>query len=114
LNEKSNYSPAQAREIGFDRNAYAPAAEGEFMGVLVMKVYGDFCIRCYFETADGEKVKLTAWQNRLTGQYGPRGSGIDFKNVPLQTIWHNRVGQSRTGALTWVAAEESGVLGNDR
>ena len=104
---KSNYTPAQAREIGFDRNAYTPAAEGVFTGTLVMKVYGDFCLRCYFETDDGQKLKLTAWQNRRTGQYGPRFSGVDFKDVPLKTKWENRVGRSRTGKAVWIKADET-------
>ena len=55
---KSNYTPAQARETGFDRNAYTPAAEGVFTGTLVMKVYGDFCLRCYFETDDGQTLAV--------------------------------------------------------
>jgi hypothetical protein len=106
MDEKSNYTPAQAREIGFDRNAYAPADEGIFTGKLVMKIYGDFCLRCYFETANGGKIKLTAWQNRRTKRYGPRGSETDFKDVPLNTILGCRVETSRTGKLTWAATVE--------
>ena len=106
MDAKSNYTPAQARETGFDRNAYTPAAEGVFTGALVMKVYGDFCLRCYFETDGGEKIKLTAWQNRSTGLYGPYRSGMDFKAVPLHTKWKNSVGKSRTGKLTWTDAVE--------
>ena len=109
MDEKSNYTPTQAREIGFDRNAYATATEGVFIGTLVMKIYGDFCLRCYFETENGQKLKLTAWQNRRTGKYGPRGSGIDFKDVPLKTKWKNRVGVSRTGKPAW----EETVRGGD-
>jgi hypothetical protein len=108
MDTKSNYTPAQARESGFDRNAYTPAAEGVFTGTLVMKIYGDFCLRCYFETDGGEKLKLTAWQDRRTGKYGPRGSSADFKDIPLQTKWKNRVGLSRTGKPTWADAEEAG------
>jgi hypothetical protein len=104
---KSNYTPGQAREIGFDRNAYEVAAEGAFTGTLVMKIYGDFCIRCYFETIDGRKLKLTAWQNRRTGKYGPYRSGMDFKEIPLQTVWENNVGLSRTGNPTWIEAKEA-------
>jgi len=107
LDAKSNYTPAQAREAGFDRNAYTPAAEGSFIGTLVMKVYGDFCLRCYFETDEGRKLKITAWQNRRTGKYGPRGSGIDFKDVPLKSKWENRVGTNRTGQAVWIQAEET-------
>jgi len=103
---KSNYTPAQAREIGFDRNAYASATvEGTFTGTLVMKIYGDFCLRCYFETKDGQKLKLTAWQDRRTKRYGPRGSEVNFKDIPLQTKWENEVGHSRTGKLTWKTAK---------
>jgi len=107
LDAKNNYTPAQARETGFDRNAYTPAAEGVFIGTLVMKVYGDFCLRCYFETDEGRKLKLTAWQNRRTGKYGPRGSGIDFKDVPLNSKWENSVGVSRTGKAVWITANET-------
>jgi len=106
MDAKSNYTPAQAREIGFDRNAYTPAAEGVFTGRLVMKVYGDFCLRCYFETDGGEKIKLTAWQNRRTGRYGPYRSGMDFATVPLQSIWGIRVERSKTDKLTWIAATQ--------
>ena len=106
MDEKSNYTPAQAREIGFDRNAYTSAGEGIFTGTLVMKVYGDFCLRCYFVTDNGHRLKLTAWQNRRTGKYDPHGSCIDFKNVPLNSKWENRVKLSRTGKPTWVQAEE--------
>jgi len=106
MDAKSNYTPAQAREIGFDRNAYTPADEGVFTGRLVMKIYGDFCLRCYFQTADGQKLKVTAYQNRGTGLYGPYRSGMNFKAVPLQTKWKNSVGKSRTGKLTWTDAVE--------
>jgi len=104
--ERTNYTPLQAREAGFDRNKYAAASEGEFTGALVMKIYGDFCIRCYFLTDEGYKVKLTAWQNRRTGHYGPRWCGVDFKDISLLTRWRNRVGLSRTGKPTWIEAEE--------
>ena len=107
MDEKGNYTPAQARETEFDRNAYTPAGEGYFIGTLVMKVYGDFCLRCYFNGADGRKLKLIAWQNRRTGKYGPRGSGLDFKDIPLQSKWENRVGVSRTGRPVWIKAEET-------
>jgi len=107
MDDKHNYTPAQAQEAGFDRNAYTPAAEGAFIGTLVMKIYGDFCLRCYFETDCGRKLKLTAWQNRRTGRFGPRGSGIDFKDIPLKTKWENRVELNRTGKPTWVQAEET-------
>jgi hypothetical protein len=106
METKSNCTPAQAREIGFDRNAYTPAAVGTFTGTLIMKIYGDFCLRCYFETADGRKLKVTAWQNRRTGKCGPYRSGMDFKEIPLQTKWENSVGLSRTGKLVWTGAKE--------
>jgi len=106
MDSKGNYTSTQAREIGFDRSEYTPAAVGVFMGRLVMKVYGDFCIRCYFVTDGGEKLKLTAWQNRRTGRYGPRGCETDFKDVPLQTVWSNRVEKSKTGKPAWTAAAQ--------
>ena len=108
MDAQNNYTPIQARETGFDRNAYAtPTIEGVFTGTLVMKIYGGFCLRCYFITEHGKKVKLTAYQNRRTGRYGPRGCGIDFKDVPLNTKWDNRVGMSRTGKPIWIEAEET-------
>lgn len=103
---QGNYTPAQAREAGFDRSGYAPAAEGVFTGTLAMKIYGDFCLRCYFVTDGGGKVKLTAWQNRRTGRCGPYRSGMDFEAVPLQTKWENSVGLSRSGKLAWIGAKE--------
>jgi hypothetical protein len=106
VDTKSNFTPLQAREAGFDRNGYAPAAEGNFTGTLVMKIYGDFCLRCYFETDNGERLKLTAWQDRKTERYGPRGCGVDFKKTPLFTKWANRVGLSRTGKPSWADAEQ--------
>jgi hypothetical protein len=106
LQEKSNYTPAQAREIGFDRNAYTPAAEGVFTGTLVMKIYGLFCLRCYFETANGKKLKLTARQNRRTKRYVPKGCIIDFEEVPLQTKWESYVQKNRIGKLEWVVIKE--------
>ncbi len=109
MDTKKNYTPQQAREIGFDRSLYAPATEGSFTGKLVMKIYGDLCLRCYFETDSGERLKLTAWQNRKTGMYGPRGCEADLKSANLGTIWNNRVGLSRNGKLSWVFAELSGV-----
>jgi hypothetical protein len=111
LNEKSNYTPAQAREIGFNRNEYAPAAERFFTGTLVMKIYGAFCLRCYFETVNGEKLKLTAWQNRRTGRYVPNACLIDFKEVPLKTKWEIVVSKNRIGRLTWAVIKEVAETG---
>ena len=106
MESRVNYSYVQAREIGFDRNAYTPAAEGVFMGRLVMKIYGDFCLRCYFQTADKQKLKVTAYQNRRTGRYSPRRSEVNFETVPLQTIWGIRVERNKRDRLTWVAATQ--------
>ncbi|MCL2253592.1 MAG: hypothetical protein FWC09_04035 [Lachnospiraceae bacterium] len=105
---KSNYKHIQARQLGFDRNAYTSADEGDFSGMLVMKVYGDFCLRCYFETDDGRKLKITAWQDRRTKRYGPRASLVDFKAILLGTKWENTVGLSQTGKVTWRMAKEIG------
>jgi len=104
MDEKSNYTPAQAREIGFDRNAYTAADVGSFIGTLVMKVYGDFCLRCYFDAPNGRKVKVTAWQNRRTGRYGPRGSELDFKDIPLHTRWAVLIKRNKAGKLFWSKA----------
>jgi len=106
LEATSVYTHKEARAIGFNRNAYVPASEGVFEGQLVMKVQGDFCIRCYFETDNGSKIKLVAWQNRQTGRYGPRGCGVDFNTVPLNTIWENRVELDKTKKLIWTSAVE--------
>ncbi|MCL2189165.1 MAG: hypothetical protein FWC16_09625 [Defluviitaleaceae bacterium] len=103
------YTQKQAREAVFNRNAFTPAKEGVFEGQLVMKVYGDFCIRCYFETDNGQKLKLVAWQNRQTGRYSPRGSNIDFKSVALNSTWENRVELDKTKKLVWTDAVEMAV-----
>ncbi len=106
MDTKNTFTPMQAKEAGFKRNDYSPAAEGVFTAMLVMKIYGDFCLRCYFQTEDGKKLKLTAWQDRKSGRYGPRGCGIDWGKVPLFTKWSNHVALSRTGRPSWVDAEQ--------
>jgi hypothetical protein len=106
MSKKSNYTPLQAKEAGFNRRDYSPADMGVFTGTLVMKIYGEFCLRCYFQTDIGEKLRLTAWQDKKTGLYGPRGCGVDFKKIPLHTKWANRVGLSRKGTPSWSDAEQ--------
>jgi hypothetical protein len=107
----NNYTPAQAREIGFDPSTYTPADTGCFIGTLVMKIYGDdFSLRCYFDAPNGRKLRITAWKNRRTGKYGPpqrlsaRGSGIDFQDIPLQTNWGILVKKNKAGKLFWSKA----------
>jgi hypothetical protein len=71
-----------------------------------MKVYSTFWLRCYFETAEGEKLKLTVWESLKTRRFIPKGYNGDFKDVPLKTKWEIAVGKDRQGNQKWAIVRE--------
>lgn len=108
--EKRALTVKQAEEIGFNRGEYsAPKVEGDFVGTLIMKIYGEQNIYCYFITEIGEKIRVNIWyDDRKDNSFHPRKCDIDFSYVPLNTKWRITIETSRKGKLKWtnaVAAE---------
>ena len=86
-----------------------PKETGTFIGRLVSTEWwhkrNNFALICDFETEDGQKIALFAFQKE-TGFYGPRCGDVNFKKVEMNTIWKCEVKTTRTGRCTWVKAEQ--------
>ena len=80
------YSKKEIVEMGFPSAEYKfPDDPGEKICTLTMKQWGkqDVLI-CYFDTENGEKLKLCVWFSRNDiRSYRPRNSDLDISYVEL-------------------------------
>lgn len=84
-----------------------PTEQGDFEGKLVMKKWTDSQgLICYFETEDGQKLKLCVWQNRdRTKDYRPAHSDLDLSYVELNTMLAVSYTITKTQKTKWLTAE---------
>jgi len=94
---------------GFYYDDYVQPDKPEvFIGRLVSTVWWNKRKRnaliCNFETEDGRKIALLAFQKE-TGLYGPRYGNVNFKQAETDTLWKCEIKMTRTGHCTWASAE---------
>lgn len=95
---------------GFYYNDYtAPDSPGKFVGKLVGAEWwrkgSRFALICNFETEDGRRIALFAFQKH-TGFYGPRYGETNFKGMEKNTIWLCEIQKTGTGRCFWANARQ--------
>ena len=95
---------------GFYHEDYiAPDKAEPFVGRLVSTEWwhkgGRFALICNFQTEDGRRIALFAFQKE-TGFYGPRDGEVNFKHVEKNTLWRCELQMTRTGRCTWISARQ--------
>lgn len=87
----------------------APDKVETFVGKLVSTEWWHqgwkFALICNFQTEDGRRIALFAFQKR-TGFYGPRYGKTNFKQVKMGTLWQCETQMTRTGRCTWARARQ--------
>lgn len=85
-----------------------PIGRGEFTGTLVLKRWNKhLALTCYFDTDQGENLKLCVWFNYYdnTRTYRPKNSELDVSEISLGSRVHVTFEPSRTGKSTiWLSA----------
>jgi len=101
------YSENQVREMGFPRADYSfPKEPGEGSGTLVMKMWGNKCLICYFDMDDGSKIKLSLFREHETDRhFFPENSEIDFTEVEIGSQMEIAYGITRTGKAKFLTAD---------
>lgn len=95
---------------GFYYDDYMQPDKAEtFIGRLVYTEWwhkrDKFALICNFQTEDGRKIALFAFQKE-TGFYGPRCGDVNFKHIEMNTLWKCEIKKTRTGRCTWVSAQQ--------
>ena len=107
--EKRGYAPSDLEEMGFDVNQYPfPSEAGETTATLVMRKWGKRCnLICYFDTDDGQKLKLIAYRDdRKGGKYTTRENDICMSRQPLGSRWKIKYTITARGNTSWLSAEQ--------
>ena len=105
---KRAYTRKQLFEMNFPVSDYDfPHGNGTFDGVLVMKKWGDRNVLiCYFDTDQGEKLKLCAWFKRDSKKdYRPKHSDLDMSKVEIGTDLRVNYSTRNSGKTLWESAE---------
>lgn len=83
---KIGYTQEQINELEFPVYDYEfPKGSGEFQGTMVMKKWSEKkCLICYFDTTDGEELKICVWYSENEARsYRPKQSDVDISELPL-------------------------------
>lgn len=83
-----------------------PKQAGEFIGTLMYRTWHpkSKCLLSFFDTDDGEKIKLMSWWDR---NYSPKQSCISFADdVANGSRWRCAYDKGRNGAINWQTAEK--------
>lgn len=102
------YSKKQVEELGFPSAEYQfPKKSGMFTGTLVMKKWSDSSgLICYFDTEQGEKVKLCVWfRSDPKRTYRPTKSDLDLSMVELGTRICAKYTITQKGKTRWDQAD---------
>ena len=113
--EKRGYVPSDLEEMGFDVNQYPfPSEAGETTATLVMRKWGKRCnLICYFDTDDGQKLKLIAYRDdRKGGKYTTRENDICMSRQPLGSRWKIKYTITARGNIKVSLEWENGQLKN--
>ena len=107
--EKRGYVSNDIEEMGFNVNEYPfPATSGEANATLVMKKWGKkMNLICYFDSDDGQKLKLIAYRNDKKGsKYTTRENDICMSRQSLGSRWKIKYTITPKGNTSWLSAEE--------
>lgn len=101
------YSEHQAEEMGFPRSQYQfPNTAGKGTGILVMKIWGNKCLVCYFDMDDGEKIKLAAFREHTHDRFfQPEKSELDLAGVEIGSVMEISYGITGTGRANFLSAK---------
>lgn len=104
-----NRSQNESDEIGFPSADYKFPSNGDtFTGTLVFKKWSKTkALICYFDTDNGEKLKLCVWfSGDDTRTYRPKRSDINMKEVKLNTRWTVTYIITKSGKTMWLTANQ--------
>jgi len=83
-----------------------PTEEGSFAGTLMYRAWhpnGKRCLICFFDTDNGEHIKLYAWWDI---DYSPKDRSISFvDDVVNGSRWKCEYKRAPKGSMTWLSAE---------
>lgn len=84
-----------------------PVGDGSFTGTLVeRKLNCQQGLNCFFETADGEALKMCVWPDyTIRCSFHPKHSDLDISVLPIGTLLRVTYKQSKTGKTKWLEAE---------
>ena len=101
------YSDNQAAEMGFERAAYKfPTAPGKGTGTLVMKIWGNKCLICYFKMDDGEKLKLSVFrEHEFDRFFQPEKCSLDMSEVKIGSVMEISYGITKNGTAKFLTAK---------
>ncbi len=106
LRGKRGLSREQLIQSGFPFDKYiSEFASGFYTGILDMKAWGKSpCLHCYFTTDNGEKIRLTVYQNK---DYSPSKCTLNMSesNVTIGCRFKLGVGKTKKGRTAWELAE---------
>ena len=101
------YSEHQAEKMCFPRSQYQfPNAAGKGTGTLVMKIWGNKCLVCYFDMDDGENIKLAAFREHTHDRFfQPEKSELDLAGVEIGSVMEISYGITSTGRAKFLSAK---------
>jgi len=108
MSKVRGYNKKQVMEMEFPTTEYSfPESIGSFTGTLVMKKWTDKpALLCYFDTTDGEKLKLQVyWHSDNDRSYRPKNSDVDISEIQIGTALRVGYEKSKKGYTTWLTVK---------